>query len=139
MDVDKARTYAAKAMEFLGEAFTEARDSALDNAYFEGIEIGIRVTNSSLYESGVSDEKIINLMNKYWDIPRQEAIDRLKFEKTELCIRELKNYLVLQGWHSRDIESYLREQLVSIKIRHNTELWNLWNKPEKLKQEIEKL
>jgi len=139
MDMDKVRLYAFKAMDFFGEAVSEARNEVQDKAFFDGIEIGIRVTISSLYESGVSDEKIINLLNKYWEIPRQESVDRLRFEKVELCKRELREYLILQGWSSKDVNSYYRKQMIGAKIRNNKELWGLWSKPEKLKQEIEKL
>ena len=139
MAMNQIKLYASKAIEFFGDAFSEARDTALDDSFLDGIEIGISATISSLYESGVAEDKIINLLNKYWDIPRQEAISRINHEKTQLCIRELKEYFILQGWSSKDIESYFGEQLVGIKIRHNKELWGLWNNPKKLKHEIEKL
>lgn len=133
-----------KIMEFLGHGAnglfdilkqfvveTEARGLA------DGVEWGICNTVSALYEGGVSDGIICILLNKYWGIPMEEAESRLLFEKGQAPCREAERFLRLQGASPQEISDFKRFN--AAKIRHNPQLWNLCNNPEKLLKELQKL
>jgi len=115
--------------QFLSES--EARGLA------GGIELGISNTVSALYEAGVSDGIIANLLNKYWGIPMEDADRRLLFEKEQAPWRELEHFLKLRGKSPDEIQEFKRKN--SPKIRHNPQLWDLRHNPEKLLKELEKL
>lgn len=49
----------------------------LDEAYFEAEILGIEKATAALCEAGVDDEKIIQLLQKYWDLRLSEAEEYL--------------------------------------------------------------
>lgn len=124
---------AGLALKLYGESISQAGEAAFSDA----IEIGITNTVAALYDSDVEDEEIIRVLNKYWGINRDEAEDRLIFEKSQAAIRELERYLKMQGFSSIDIKHFMKSNNVSVKIRHNNELWKLRHKPEKLMKEVQ--
>lgn len=102
-----------------------------NRAFEDAIEIGIGNTVSALYETNVSDDKIIHLLNKYWGIPMSEAEDRLLFEKSGSVIRALRHYLKMQGYFQSDIQHFMITNRAIIKIKHDRELWKMKDNPEK--------
>lgn len=73
-----------KLSDFLFELLCRLRESAnarLDDAAFEERVIGIGKATAALYESGIDDEEIIRLLQKYWDLRLSEAKDTLQKTK----------------------------------------------------------
>lgn len=120
------------ALELYGESINEEGD----RAFAEAIEIGIENTIAALYEANVEDNDIINHMNKYWGICRDEAIDRLIYEKAQAPIRKLKLFLKMQGLSSKEIQHFMISNKVSIKLKKNPELRELRRKPDKLMKAV---
>ena len=53
----------------------------LDEASFEAEIVGIEKATAALCEAGVEDEKVIQLLQKYWDLRLSEAEEYLWKEK----------------------------------------------------------
>lgn len=128
-----------KGASFLCEAIKEVYDENSVQAFNDATEIGVSNMIAAMYEAGVDDDLIIKMLNKYWRIEQQDAVQRIVFEKQELCTRELSRYLQLQGYSEGEIHTLIRNQRVEIKIRHNKELLKLWNNPQKLLKEIQRI
>lgn len=92
---------------------------------------------AALYDADVDDDEIIRVLNKYWGINRDEAENRLVYEKCQAAIRELERYLKMQGFSAIEINQFMKSNNASIKIRHSNELWKLRRKPEKLMKEVQ--
>lgn len=107
-------------------------NDAEESAFMDGIEIGIVKTIASLYEANTKDEEIIRVLTKCWGMNREEAEDRLIYEKGQAPVRALKEYMRLKGHSDREIDDFIRTHQVSIKVRNDRELWELRRKPEKL-------
>lgn len=112
--------------------FYETLNRAGENAFSEGIEKGIVNTIAALNDANVSDEEIIRVVCKHWEITKQEAEDRLIFEKRQALKRKLKQYLKLQGYSEKEIRTFFINYRVSIKIQQNKEWLKLKNSPDKL-------
>jgi hypothetical protein len=121
------------ALKLYGDSINQAGEAAFSDA----IEIGITNTMAALYDADVDDNEIIRVLNKYWGINRDEAEERLVFEKSQAAIRELKWFLKVQGYSVIEIDQFMRSNNASIKIRHNNELWKLRRKPEKLMKAVQ--
>lgn len=124
---------ASLALKLYGDSINQAGETAFSDA----IEIGIKNTMAALYDADVNDDEIIRVLNKYWGINRDEAENRLVYEKCQAAIRELERYLKMQGFSSIEINQFMKSNNASIKIRHNNELWRLRRKPEKLMKEVQ--
>ena len=125
----------ALALEIYGNSLNKIGEQA----FSEAIEIGIKNTIASLYDAKVSDKEIIRVVGEHWGINIQEAEKRLVWEKHQATIRSLRQYLKLQGYSNIEIDSFMRENLVSSKLWHKNELWKLKDNPEKLFKEIIKI
>lgn len=60
------------------ESIREGANARLDEAAFEEKIIGIEKATAALREAGIDDEKIIYLLQKYWDLRRSEANEFLQ-------------------------------------------------------------
>lgn len=60
------------------EGMRERMDARLDEVAFEERIIGIENATAALKEAGVEDEKIIALLQKYWDLRLSEAKEFLR-------------------------------------------------------------
>jgi hypothetical protein len=58
--------------ELLGNIRESAQDR-LDDAAFEERIVGIENATASMIELGVEEDKIINMLQKYWDLRLSEA------------------------------------------------------------------
>ena len=136
------KEYLKEGKEILGNLFVniygESLNRVSEDAFSEAIEKGIENTIASLYDSDVSDDEIIRVLNKFWGINKSEAERRIIYEKSQATIREVKHYLKMQGWSDIRIKDFMKLNRVSIKIRHNNELWKLRRRSEKLIQEVQK-
>lgn len=136
------KEYLKQGKEILGDLFRNIYGESLnrvgEEAFSEAIEKGIENTIASLYDSDVSDYEIIRVLNKFWGINKNEAESRIIYEKDQATIREIKHYLKMQGCSDIRIKEFMKLNRVSIKIRHNNELWKLRRRPEKLMQEVQK-
>lgn len=63
------------------ERIREDNYARLDQAAFEERVIGIEKAVAALCEAGVEDEKIISLLQKYWDLRLSEAEEFLQHER----------------------------------------------------------
>lgn len=118
------------------ELYGESINKIGDRAFAEAIEIGIENTVAALYEANVEDKDIINHMNKYWGICKEEAIDRLIYEKVQAPLRELKLLLKMQGLSPKEIQNFMISNKVSMKLKKNPDLRELRRKPDKLMKAI---
>lgn len=101
-------------------------DERINEAVKKANEEGTAITAAALYEAGVEDTVIINLLQKHWRIYEDEATEVLRYERTVECpSRALKAYLTGQGLNSRDIRDYMTKNKVGIKLRHDPNLWKL--------------
>lgn len=136
------KEYLKEGKEILGNLFIniygESLNRVSEDAFSEAIEKGIENTIASLYDADVSDDEIIRVLNKFWGINKSEAESRIIYEKSQATIREVKHCLKMQGWSDIRIKDFMKLNRVSIKIRHNNELWKLRRRPEKLIQEVQK-
>jgi hypothetical protein len=66
------------------ERLRETANARIDDAVFEAEIIGIEKATAALCEAGVKDEKIIALLQKYWDLRLSEAKEFLRREKSEI-------------------------------------------------------
>jgi hypothetical protein len=62
------------------ERIREDNIARLDEVAFEERIIGIEKSTAALHEAGVEDEKIINLLQKYWDLRLSEAKEFLRLQ-----------------------------------------------------------
>ena len=79
-----ARSFIDSLSGFGGELLERIRESnnaRLDDAAFEERIIGIEKATLALREVGVEDERIIDLLQKYWDLRLSEAKDFLLQER----------------------------------------------------------
>lgn len=127
------------ALRFVRDIYGESINEAGNRAFEEAIEIGIENTVSTLYELKVEDEEIYNLLNKYWGICRDEAIDRLLYEKNHAPLRELKLFLKMQGLSSKEIQHFMISNKVLMKLKKNPELRELRQKPDKLMKAVKEV
>ena len=133
---DKIREFVIKggkaigdfAIDFYGEELNRAGDEAFNQA----IEIGIENTISALYDAKVGDREIIRVVKEYWGVDTKEAEARLVWEKQEATIRSLLQYLKLEGYSKKYIETFMSKGGGYINIRHDKDLWHLKDNPEKL-------
>lgn len=138
-DVKECLAVGGKALANLAlEVYGESINQAGESAYLDAIEIGITNTISALYDTDTSDDEIIRVLNKFWGINKNEAEERLLYEKHNAVSRELKHYLKMQGFSSEDITRFMLSNKASAKIRHNHELLKLRRTPEKLMKEVQK-
>jgi len=121
------------ALSFYGETLNQAGEKA----FSEAIEIGIENTIAALYDANVDDKEILRVVSEHWGIVLNEVEDRLIGEKQQATIRSLKQYLRLQGYSAREIESFMRDNMATTQIRHNKDLWKLKNTPAKLIKAIQ--
>jgi hypothetical protein len=63
------------------ERIRENSNARLDEAAFEERVIGIAKATAALQEAEVEDEKIIYLLQKYWDLRLSEAKEFLRQER----------------------------------------------------------
>lgn len=59
----------------------ENSNEQLDNAAFEERVIGIENATAALVEADVEEDKIIQLLQKYWDLRLSEAKDFVKMQR----------------------------------------------------------
>lgn len=82
--------YGVKFGGFLKEILGESLTSIEEKIFCDAINIGIENTIAALYDADIEDEKIIELLNKYWGINYREATERLAHEKRQALKRVLK-------------------------------------------------
>lgn len=137
MEISKVISdYIENGCEFIGEviidAFNERLNEAGEYAFSEAIQIGVNNTLSALYDANVPDNEIIRVVCKYWGIEVKVATKMLVREKQQFVLRELREYLELQGYSEKEIDRIWDKKQVIRKIKLDKELWELKNKPKKL-------
>ena len=87
---NKLREFGESLLDSAGEGIRKGINNHKEEAYSQGIEVGIGKTIAALYDARVEDNEIIELMNKHWGMNMEETADRLIFEKRQAVTRELK-------------------------------------------------
>ena len=85
----------------------------------------------TLYEAGVSDENIINLVHKYWGISREEILERYACAKKSVALKSLCEYLKSINYSDKKIDEFIRTNNIRQQLK-DPKFWPLWKKPEKL-------
>ena len=114
------------------EIYVNSLNQEGERAFFEAIEIGIENTIASLYDASVHDDEIIRVVSEHWGLQKPEVEQRLLYEKSKAPVRALEHYLKMQGFSKGDIEKFMKQNKVHIKIKHNKDLWKLKSQPKKL-------
>lgn len=117
---------------FITKILKKYIDEHRKEAFNEGREIGLENTFAALYAANVNDEEIIRVVCEFWNIPRQEAEDRLLDEKEQAVARNLERYMKRQGYRKREINDFSQMNQVLIRIKRNKDLWKLKDNPERL-------
>jgi hypothetical protein len=134
---DIASNFANDVLDNIRDRREEQDNEIYDEAFNKAIAIGISNTVAALNEAHVADAIICGLLQKYWSMNRDEALEALRKERTvDLPFRTLREYLMGQGLSSKAIEDFMRLYRVRSKLSRNSELWKL--PPEKLEKEVKK-
>jgi len=75
----------------------------------------------------------------FLSIEKNEAIDRLVFEKKQAPLREVREYLQMQGLSSQEIHHFMFSKKIAQRLMENPELRELRRTPGELIKTIEKL
>lgn len=109
-----------------------------EEAFSEAIEIGIANTIASLYDANVDDKTILRIVNEHWGFTIPEIVERLVVEKQQATLRSVKQYLKLNGYSESETTKFLRDNLISSKIRHQPETWEMRDNPQEIIKLLEK-
>ena len=90
------------------KVYGDSINQAGEEAFADAIERGIENTVVSLYDADDNDDEIIRVLNKYWGINKDEAEERLLYEKCQATIRELKRYLKMQGLSVPEVIQFMK-------------------------------
>ena len=140
INIEKIKEYVKKggnyvlstAQEILWQDITERENEA----FAQGIEFGIQNTIAALYDAGVEDDNIIQMLGKYWGISMEEALKRLVLEKYNAVSRALTQFLKLEGYSETEIRSFMIQNNVRAKIKRDKELIKFRRKPEELMHKV---
>ena len=98
----------------------------------ETFDIGVFRTIRALYDASVDDAEIIRVVHKYWGLDDRQIIKRLVEIKEQTVLEVLERYMQCRGFSDAQISEFMRINKVSNKVKSDSELWKLKNKPEKL-------
>lgn len=85
-----------------------------------------------LLEANADDRSIVSVILKYWDLPNDDVVDILHNEKIKLTVRLLTQYLQLKGLSVREIETFMRTNMVKTRLRNEHDILTQWRNPEKV-------
>lgn len=134
---DDIKEYWVLGRNLVLKLYGDSINQAGEEAFSDAIEVGISNTIAALYDADVDGEEIIRVLNKYWGINRDEAEERIIYEKKQAAIRELERFLKMQGFSAIEINQFMKSNKALIKIKHNNELWKLRREPEKLMKAVQ--
>jgi len=113
-------------LAFVRDTARNAIEEKINDAVIDANFDGIVKTAAALYEAGVKDTVIINLLQKHWHIDEDVATEVLRIERTvEYPSRALRADLTGQGLNSRDLRAFMTKNKVRIKLNHDPKLWKL--------------
>ena len=143
IDVTSAKRFLGLGIVEIKKLFLEAFDYCINDveekAYANATETGISRTISALYEADVEDAKIIDLLNKYWEITQTEAEERLCFEKDAAPQRAVEHFLKMEGKTKQEIRSFCQKVDIHNKLKENPELRALRKTPAALIERLQDL
>jgi len=126
-----------KFVGYLSDTYEDNINRADEEGYSDGIQVGIRRTVAALYDTDVNDNEIIRVLLKFWGIDKADAERRLLREKWWAAVRELEQYLKIQGYSDTEIEQFMKSNNTVVKIHDNRDLWKLRRNPEKLLKAVQ--
>lgn len=119
--------YLSKAGNFFLDAIREGAERHYSQEILLERNQGIISAVESYLDLKISNKEIINFLDKYWNVSREEAIDIIDYVKNEIHpITELTFYLreELLLSHSQ-IEHFIVSNRIKIEVRRNRELSKL--------------
>jgi DNA-directed RNA polymerase delta subunit len=128
-------------VSFLGETGRDVFESIIDDEVTEAVQQEkkreIKNATAALYEAHLKDIVIIQLLQKYWNLEKYQAIESLRIEKTvKAPIKNLIAFMREQGYKTLEIKDFVKVNRVEEKLEANSTLWQLT--PEKLMKEVTK-
>lgn len=107
-------------------------------AYVEGYEESLARAVAALSEAIADEGKIVALLQKYWDLPRAEAEERISNERTEGFLqRDFYRWLIqYKGMSEEEAEQYVTSHATLFAVKKIDKAWTLENG--KLYERIEK-
>lgn len=130
-----------KIVSFFGESGRDVLASIINDEVNEAVqrerEREIKYATAALYEAHLKDDVIIQLLQKYWNLEKYQAIESLRIEKTVKAPKKnLINFMREQGYKTLEIKDFIKANRVEEKLEANSTLWQLT--PEKLMKEVTK-
>lgn len=100
-----------------------------DIAYDRGYEEGLARAVAALSEAIIDEKKIVALLQKYWDLPRIEAEERLSYGRTEGFLRrDFYRWLIqYKGMNEEKAERYVTSHVTLMAIKKIDKAWTLEN------------
>ena len=88
-------------------------------------EYGKSKMTAALHDAGTDDEEIVRLLQKYYELTENEAMELLRLEKTqdEPCRRVIDYLIMNEGYSRSDAVSFISDYEVSELLRDTKCLW----------------
>lgn len=122
--------------DFISDVLSEIKGQFVETRNNEIREIGISKSIDCLLEANVDVEQISNVLNKHWNVPYEDAKDRIEFEMQSLAKKGFIVYLHNQGMTENEIRDYIRSKNIFVRISHEPHLKLLWKTPKKLYDQL---
>lgn len=136
--IERFKSYGRDLSNIVIESVREVMSERELDAHIQGLDAGLQRNIVSLYDAGVENRKIIELLNKYWHISMDDAAMWLRYEKVQYCYKVLKRHLISQGFSQVDVGVFMRKNKVSEKLETKPELLKLKDNGQKIKEALEK-
>lgn len=119
--------YLNKAGSFILDALREGADRHYSEEMLIERNSGIFRAIESYLDLKISNKEIIDFLDKYWGVSKDEAIDIIDYVKNEIHpMTELISYLREELLLSHnEIERFIRSNRIGINLRRNKELSKL--------------
>lgn len=110
--IEKTSEEVARANEKVDYVFERMRDE------------GIIKTTAALHEACVDEETIIKLLQKFWQLYEEEAIEALRSEKVIWKpYRDVQSYLTKEGYDRKAVTKFLSKNNLYRKLKNDPTLW----------------
>lgn len=120
------------------EAWKKNMDEKEKEAYSQGIYKGIENTIAILLEEKIDEIRIVELLNKHWEVDADQAIMLIQSKKIADTVTLVKQHLKLKGYTDEKISEFVKNNGVRAKIRNSPKLLELKQNPQKLINELKK-
>ena len=137
---DSQKNIAHEVVDFLkdvgSEVFARHDNKVANEALTSEKKREIKTAATMLCEAEVETDKIIDLLQKYYEISAYEARTYWHKCQVSLALKKLVNYMYNEGYKYPVVREFVLRNNVEQKLENDPTLWKL--SPEKLKAALEK-